>query len=64
MKGKGCTVKGYVCDVTIRSDVKAAFKRIEEDFGPITVLVNNAGAFRFISLDGNIFYKFIIREGA
>ncbi|CAH1405123.1 unnamed protein product [Nezara viridula] len=51
MKEKGYTVKGYICDVKNESDVKAAFKSIEEDFGTITILINNAGAYKAVSLD-------------
>ena len=34
---------GVKCDVTSQSDVDAAFSAIEEKFGPVQVLVANAG---------------------
>lgn len=33
----------YQADVSIKSDVERMVKKIREDFGPITILVNNAG---------------------
>ncbi len=39
----GSNVKGYAADVTDREAVDALFKRIENDLGPVNVLVNNAG---------------------
>nr|XP_024215424.1 farnesol dehydrogenase-like [Halyomorpha halys] len=36
-------VRGYVCDVTDDDQVQAAFKWIEDNVGPVSVLVNNAG---------------------
>jgi NAD(P)-dependent dehydrogenase (short-subunit alcohol dehydrogenase family) len=40
---KGGTALGVTADVTSFSDVEAAFATIASDFGPIDVLVNNAG---------------------
>ncbi|XP_014286525.1 farnesol dehydrogenase [Halyomorpha halys] len=51
LKGRGYTVKGYICDVQKEGDVQAAFRSIEEDFGAITLLVNNAGVSKNIKLD-------------
>lgn len=34
---------GVRCDVTVQSDVDAAFAAVEERFGPVQVLVSNAG---------------------
>ena len=39
----GSNVKGYAADVTDREAVDKLFKSIEEDFGTVNVLVNNAG---------------------
>lgn len=36
-------VFGVRCDVTVQSDVDAAFAAVEERFGPVEVLVSNAG---------------------
>nr|BAN20306.1 hypothetical protein [Riptortus pedestris] len=36
-------VKGYICDVTSESDLTSTFRSIEQDLGPIAVLINNAG---------------------
>jgi all-trans-retinol dehydrogenase (NAD+) len=40
---KGGTAKGYVCDLTKREEIYATFRQIEQDFGPVDVLFNNAG---------------------
>ncbi|NLP00314.1 MAG: SDR family oxidoreductase [Clostridiaceae bacterium] len=40
---QGYSVKGYILDITNRDDVLSCFKQIENDFGPIYALVNNAG---------------------
>jgi len=45
-KGILPTAKGYACDVSDPSQVDSVFKQIEEDFGPVDVLVNNAGITR------------------
>ncbi len=39
----GSNVKGYAADVTDREAVDKLFKSIEQDFGTVNVLVNNAG---------------------
>lgn len=39
----GYTAKGYNFDITDLESVKQAMKQIAEDFGPIHVLINNAG---------------------
>ena len=41
----GGTARAYVVDVVDLNAVNTAFAAIEEDLGPIDVLVNNAGAF-------------------
>ena len=42
-KEKGIEAKGYVCDVTKEDQVTELVKKIENDLGPINILVNNAG---------------------
>jgi len=42
----GSEAKGYVCNVTNEEDVTKTFQRIEDDFGEIDGLVNNAGITR------------------
>ena len=42
-KEKGIEAKGYVCDVTKEDQVTDLVKKIENDLGPINILVNNAG---------------------
>ena len=42
-KEKGIDAKGYVCDVTDEDQVNAMVAKIEEEVGPINILVNNAG---------------------
>ncbi|MFM9086080.1 MAG: 3-oxoacyl-ACP reductase FabG [Acidimicrobiia bacterium] len=39
-------VLGVRCDVTSQSDVDAAFARVEDELGPVEVLVSNAGITR------------------
>lgn len=49
LRGEGANVVGLSsrdCDVTDTASVDAAFTRIEEEHGPILVLVNNAGVTR------------------
>ncbi len=38
--------KGYGCDVSDSNDANEAVERVEEDLGPIEILVNNAGIAR------------------
>ncbi len=42
----GRRASGVGADVTCAKDVDAAFQRIEQDLGPVQVLVNNAGVTR------------------
>lgn len=44
--GEGADVLAVACDVTSAEQVDAAFTRIEEAWGPVEVLVSNAGANR------------------
>ena len=39
----GSMHRGYRCDVSKRSEVEALFSQIEQDLGPPSILVNNAG---------------------
>lgn len=45
-------IYAYKCDVSKVESVKAAFKWIEEKFGTIAILVNNAGILRNIKILG------------
>lgn len=45
-------VHAYKCDVSNSESVKAAFTWIEENFGSIHILVNNAGILRNIKIFG------------
>jgi len=42
----GATVKGWACDMADREAVDALVKGVEETFGPLYALVNNAGITR------------------
>ncbi|MDZ7779682.1 MAG: 3-oxoacyl-[acyl-carrier-protein] reductase [Gemmatimonadota bacterium] len=37
---------GYACDVSVSDQVKNTLARIEEDLGPVDILINNAGVTR------------------
>jgi len=39
----GESVRGYACDVADPAAVDALFARVQEDLGPVGILVNNAG---------------------
>lgn len=49
-KEKGIEAKGYVCDVTKEDQVTDLVKKIENDLGPINILVNNAGIIKRIPM--------------
>jgi gluconate 5-dehydrogenase len=49
-KSQGLDVHGYLFDVTDEDAVEAAVTRIEEEIGPIDVLVNNAGIIKRVPL--------------
>ena len=42
-RNKGCNAHGYIFDVTNDADVSAKIEQIENEVGPIDVLINNAG---------------------
>lgn len=42
----GGAVRGYACDVAHASSVRELFERVNADFGPVAILVNNAGITR------------------
>lgn len=43
-------IRAFKCDVSQLQSIKDAFKRIEEEFGAIHILVNNAGVLRNIKI--------------
>ena len=47
---KGIPARGYICDVTDESAVKALVKDIERDLGVIDILVNNAGIIKRVPM--------------
>jgi len=46
----GLDAKFYVCDVSDRAQVEAAFAAAEKDYGPVKLLVSNAGMQRYGNL--------------
>ena len=49
-KEKGIEAHGYVCDVTNEEQVNAMIAQIEQEVGPINILVNNAGIIKRIPM--------------
>ena len=49
-KELGIEAKGYVCDVTSEDQVNAMVAQIEQEVGPINILVNNAGIIKRIPM--------------
>ncbi len=47
LRSEGRTVSGYRVNVAERDEVDAAYAAIREEFGPILILVNNAGIEQF-----------------
>jgi short-subunit dehydrogenase len=39
----GVTARAYVCDVSKREDIYRVCKQVEDDFGRVDILINNAG---------------------
>ena len=51
LQEKGLSAGGRRFDVTNAREVKASIERIEKEFGPLSILVNNAGINRRRSLE-------------
>lgn len=51
LRAKGYQASAYACDVADEAAVNAVADRIEQDIGPCTALVNNAGVLRSGKLD-------------
>ena len=49
-KEKGIEAHGYVCDVTNEEQVNAMIAQIEQEVGPINILVNNAGIIKRVPM--------------
>lgn len=49
---KNLYVRSHVCDVTNDDQVQNVFEWIEENVGPVSVLVNNAAAFKLSHITG------------
>lgn len=49
-KEAGINAKGYMCDVTDESQVKAMIADIDKEFGGVDILVNNAGIIKRIPM--------------
>jgi NAD(P)-dependent dehydrogenase (short-subunit alcohol dehydrogenase family) len=47
LRGQGAAVAGHVVDVSDRAQVTAAVERVRAEFGPVLILVNNAGVVQF-----------------
>jgi 3-oxoacyl-[acyl-carrier protein] reductase len=45
-RGLGAATRGYACDVGVASQVEQTVGAVEQDLGPVDVLVNNAGITR------------------
>ncbi len=50
LRGKGVTAHGYLFDVTDEPQVEDAVAKIEQEVGPIDVLVNNAGIIKRVPM--------------
>ena len=47
LRAAGGTVNGYAVDVSDRGQVQAAVGQVRADFGPVLILINNAGIEQF-----------------
>lgn len=47
---EGIQARGYICDVTVETDVKNMVADIERDLGTVDILVNNAGIIKRIPM--------------
>lgn len=43
LRARGFAARGYLCDLASRPDVESFVERVVDDFGTVSVLVNNAG---------------------
>ena len=43
LRKEGATVHAYKCDLTDKDDVYSVAKKVEEEVGHVTILINNAG---------------------
>ncbi|MDH3587331.1 MAG: SDR family NAD(P)-dependent oxidoreductase, partial [Gammaproteobacteria bacterium] len=43
LRGNGCEVQTYVCDLTLRQDIEAVAAQTLAESGAVDILVNNAG---------------------
>lgn len=55
MIGKG-SIHPRKCDISNTEDIEATFQWIEEKFGGIDILINNAGALHKGTIFGNLPY--------
>lgn len=46
MKSAEGKVYAYKCDVADQGSIKSTFKSIEEKFGGVDILINNAGVYK------------------
>ena len=47
-----------VCDLTKEEDIKAAFAWVEQNWGAVNILVNNAGLLILKDLEGDLILIF------
>ena len=43
LRKEGATVYAYKCDIADKEDVYSVAKKVEEEVGHVTILINNAG---------------------
>lgn len=48
------------CDVTNESEIKETFKRIHQEIGPVSVLINNAGVLHATQLQGKAIFVYSV----
>lgn len=51
LREQGAAVNGYVVDVSDRAQVRSALEQVRSDFGPVLILINNAGIEQFGKFD-------------
>jgi 2-hydroxycyclohexanecarboxyl-CoA dehydrogenase len=62
LRAGGTPAAALVCDVTVRPDVQRTVAGVEAQFGPIDVLVNNAGGAEsapFVSMDDGLWDRML-----